>query len=305
MRIRKFFTGDQRERVCSTCHDDVALLHDPDVSRTLKWLRACSYAGHLGLPDIVCQIDKVGATQGTRGWQQAANLLRSELRPLQYKLPTEGFSSKERSLLWGNRRALQGHTQWLVPLMISTDWDNVAQAREALRIVDSLTGDGGESLSSAAVAAAATAAPGSVEWQRCMEGRKFVSCVSTMCSHTCQGFHLQNGQDQQRMSPADALRLLSAQPVSAAKTRRTALKRSAWAYVRDLEVWKERLERNSSDDMSGSRSSTLSAMIYAMLNKISASINTHLHLLLQHSVFPFSWPSKDRVIFHRCDQKRQ
>ena len=257
-RVKKYLTGDDRDRVCSTCYDDVALLQDPDVSRTLKWLRACSCTGHLGLPDLVCQIDKVGMTAGTRGWQQAANLLRSELRPLQYKLPTERFSLKERTLLWGNRHSLRGHTQWLVPLMISVDWEDKSQAHEALQMVESLTHDGmpdnkttpkiknkDDIQNKPENTAENNLFPGWEHWQKCKEGRQFVSCVSTMCSHTCQGFHLERKQECQTLSPADALRLLSLQPVSSRKFRTARRKRNIWAYVRDLETWKEKLERTS------------------------------------------------------------
>ena len=132
--------------------------------------------------------------------------------------------------------------------MISTDWDNTRQADEALQMVESLTNNGSDSMPSP-LSRGTCSGPGSAEWERCKEGYKFVFCVSTMCSHTCQGFHLGDGQDQQKMSPADALRLLSTHPVSASSVQQTARKRKAWAYVRDLEVWKERIECKSSATM--------------------------------------------------------
>ena len=266
-RLRKFFTGNGKERVCSTCRDDVALLQDPYVSRALTWLRACSYTSSLELPDLVCVVDHVGPTMsgpGCRGWRQAANLLRSELRPLQYKLPTEGFSYKERCLLWGNRRALAGHTQWLVPLMVAADWGDPCQAAEALAILNALLPDALRSSSGSSSGAEIHRPPGSSvprdaipgrhDWNLCMDGMQFVSCACTMCSHTCQGFRLAAGTARQVLGPADALRLLSLCPMSTQEARVRERERRAQTYVRDLEAWRVQAEtaRNGSKTIAAS-----------------------------------------------------
>lgn len=84
------------ERVCVTCRDDIALKLDQNVSKTLRWARCCSVAD--GLVDVV---DLRIFMRVCKTWRTAANLLFSELRPLQYKLPTETYTMNEKKLLWG------------------------------------------------------------------------------------------------------------------------------------------------------------------------------------------------------------
>jgi len=133
------FTGsdDGTDRVCETCRDDIALKFDRNVQKMLRWMRCCMVAGGVdgGLVDIV---DLRVFMRISKTWRVVSNLLMSELRPLQYKLPTELYTKKEKHLLWGNRAILSHHTQWIVPLMKCVDWHNPTDSKEAHRMLERL-----------------------------------------------------------------------------------------------------------------------------------------------------------------------
>ena len=50
-------------------------------------------------------------------WQYAANFLLSMFRYIQYKLPTDNYTSREKSLLWINSRYIVQHNKYLVHLL--------------------------------------------------------------------------------------------------------------------------------------------------------------------------------------------
>ena len=71
-------------------------------------------------------------------WRAASDELKSQLRVLQYKLPTHVYTKKERELLWSNRHVLAGHSAWLLPLMKSVDWSNLGEVEDAETILKML-----------------------------------------------------------------------------------------------------------------------------------------------------------------------
>jgi hypothetical protein len=69
-------------------------------------------------------------------WRAASDELKSQLRVLQYELPTHVYTKYERDLLWSNRHVLAGHSAWVVPLIKSVDdWGDQDAARDGIEIL--------------------------------------------------------------------------------------------------------------------------------------------------------------------------
>ena len=60
----------------------------------------------------------------SKNWYNASLSYISKFRELQYKLPCEEFTEKERKILWINRNYFIGHSNWLVKLIRSIKKDD-------------------------------------------------------------------------------------------------------------------------------------------------------------------------------------
>jgi hypothetical protein len=235
--------ADGTDRVCETCRDDIALKVDSNVQRLLRWIRCCMVQG--GMVDLV---DLRVFMRVSKTWRVVSNLLIFELRPLQYRLPTELFTKKERLLLWGNRHILSQHTQWIVPLIKCVDWHHQSDVDEARHMLSKLRPNrGGERKEECPEKikdeeSTMLSRPGGKLTKQAMNdhggpGCTFVGCLTTMCSRTCQGF---KRTSVQCMEAEDALKLLSCGPTLLSKKKeekRNRYQRAA-KYIRSLEWWR-------------------------------------------------------------------
>ena len=122
----------ENDRVCTDCFDTFSLVQEnPRVQLYLHILRLCMVTGFIELPWLWSCVD---IWMG-KYWRAASDELKSQLRVLQYKLPTHVYSKKERELLWSNRHVLAGHSAWLLPLMKSVDWSDVDEVEDAEAIL--------------------------------------------------------------------------------------------------------------------------------------------------------------------------
>ena len=125
----------ENDRVCTDCFDNFSLVQEnPRVQLYLQILRLCMVTGFIELPWLWSCVD---IWMG-KYWRAASDELKSQLRVLQYKLPTHVYSKKERELLWSNRHVLAGHSAWLLPLMKSVDWSDLGEVEDAEAILKML-----------------------------------------------------------------------------------------------------------------------------------------------------------------------
>ena len=116
------------DRVCTDCHDNFKLVQEnPRVQLYLKVLRLCMLTGFIELPWLWSCVDQWMG----KYWRAASDELKSQLRVLQYELPTHVYTKKQRELLWANRHVLAGHSAWLLPLMKSVNWNNPRDVKDA------------------------------------------------------------------------------------------------------------------------------------------------------------------------------
>ncbi|AYV79487.1 MAG: phosphatidylinositol kinase [Faunusvirus sp.] len=120
------FMDIEKERVCDKCYGNI-------VER--RGYSGCIHAFNIMAPELPYL--KKMATICT-SWRRAAIYCLSSLRELQYKLPTREFTKYEKLILWNNRWYWCGHSQWLIQLLRSVDFDTTENTKKTGNIVDEI-----------------------------------------------------------------------------------------------------------------------------------------------------------------------
>ena len=112
-------TYNKEVRVCDTCYKEI------NDQKT--------YGSIINVfKTIGFQIDHLKKLSSiTHTWRQASIWCLSNLRELQYRLPTKDFDKYEKRALWNNKKYWVGHSQWLFQLCRITNRED-KQVRESI-----------------------------------------------------------------------------------------------------------------------------------------------------------------------------
>lgn len=111
------------ERVCDSCHEKISALN-----KLCKIIKIFELA-KLNLQDyyVIAQVNKT--------WNRVALHYFSVFREIQYKLPTDIFTNREKEILWINKNFLAGHSKWLAKLILSLDKTSKQKSDEVVRLL--------------------------------------------------------------------------------------------------------------------------------------------------------------------------
>lgn len=152
-------TNDEA-RVCDKCYDKVIELNK------LNRLIEVFYIMNFTIPELLllrCVCHQ---------WRQVANYFLSKIREIQYYLSDHKYSDFDKRVLWNNRYYVMGHSQWMVQLLKSIDYEDYGTTKNKLDEVKKLISD--------------------------FRGIPLVNCYSMMCSRQCN----------KKLSSEDSLSLL-------------------------------------------------------------------------------------------------
>ena len=73
----------------------------------------------------------------SKAYNKIAKFYLSVFRDIQYYLPDHVYTTREKKLLWENRKYFAGHSRWIIPLIKSIDWKTILiqDKREILDIL--------------------------------------------------------------------------------------------------------------------------------------------------------------------------
>lgn len=71
-------------------------------------------------------------------WQQVANYSLSRIREIQYYLSDHKYSEFDKNVLWANRYYIMGHSQWMIQLLKSIDYEDYNTTKNKLEEVNKL-----------------------------------------------------------------------------------------------------------------------------------------------------------------------
>lgn len=74
-------------------------------------------------------------------WQQVANYFLSRIREMQYYLSDHKYSEFDKKVLWKNRYYIMGHSQWMIQLLKSIDYEDYKSTTEKLDGIKNLITD--------------------------------------------------------------------------------------------------------------------------------------------------------------------
>lgn len=105
-------------------------------------------------------------------WRQVSNYILSKIREMQYYLSDHKYSVFDKKVLWNNRYYIMGHSQWMVQLLKSIDYEEYKTTKNKLDEVKKLISG--------------------------FSGKPVINCYSMMCTRQCN----------KKLVPEDTLSLL-------------------------------------------------------------------------------------------------
>lgn len=122
--INSWLTFSKEVRVCDKCYSEM-------IEKKTFW--NCIRMFQILALEIPL-LKRAGTICDT--WRKVSIYCLSNLRELQYKLPTYEFNKYEKKILWNNRKYFAGHSQWLIQLMRIINWNNEKQISEAYELIN-------------------------------------------------------------------------------------------------------------------------------------------------------------------------
>jgi phosphatidylinositol 3-kinase len=115
----------KEERVCSICYKRIQ-----NVNKISDLIRIFNNI----VLDINCY-KKMACV--CKSWNKVAIFYLQQIQQIQYYLPDQPLTERDKKMLWINRRYFIGHTKWLVPLIRSIDWKklSVRYKQELINII--------------------------------------------------------------------------------------------------------------------------------------------------------------------------
>ena len=108
-------------RVCLECHERISYINENEL---MKMAVQAFKIMALDIPTL-CQSRTV-----SKLWRKVANFHLSKIRDMQYYLPNHLFTNHDRKNLWLNRNNFVGHSQWMIQLMRSINFNEFDKIKE-------------------------------------------------------------------------------------------------------------------------------------------------------------------------------
>jgi len=117
---------DDKVRVCDKCYNKITELNK------LKTLILVFNIINFTIPELlilrcVC-----------RQWRQVSNYFLSRIREIQYYLSDHNYTTFDKKILWTNRHYIMGHSQWVIQLLKSIDYEDYKTTKNKLEEINIL-----------------------------------------------------------------------------------------------------------------------------------------------------------------------
>ena len=93
-------------------------------------------------------------------WSKVSNYFLSKIREIQYYVSNHKYTMSDKKILWNNREYFMGHSQVMINLIKSIDYENYSTTKEKMEEIVKLIHN--------------------------FDGRKKVNCLNLMCSRQCK-----------------------------------------------------------------------------------------------------------------------
>ena len=130
-----------KQRVCEKCYNRLC-----EIKRVQKLIQMFKMID----TDL---LDLYNFIKVCQSWKDASIHILSKFREIQYKLPSQELTKKEKQELWINKEYLIGHSRWMLQLIKSIDYSNTEQVNTLANLLK--------------------------------KNKKITNCIHTMCTRCC------------------------------------------------------------------------------------------------------------------------
>lgn len=118
--------NNDKVRVCDTCYTKITELNK------LKTLILIFDIMNFTIPELLV------LRCVNRQWRQVSNYFLSRIREIQYYLSDHKYTIFDKKVLWSNRHYIMGHSQWVIQLLKSIDYEDYTTTKNKLDEINTL-----------------------------------------------------------------------------------------------------------------------------------------------------------------------